>query len=168
MLKTFIAVPPPEIANTADWRAADIGAANGHGNARSLVRILSSISLGGTANGIRLLRPETVEKIFEVQCEGPDVVLLNHPVRWGLGYALPQRESFPFVPDGKICYVGRLGRIVGDDEPRPPGYRGICHEQDVARCGRFTPYRPLLQADLRGLRLIPERQRVEHVETHGR
>jgi CubicO group peptidase (beta-lactamase class C family) len=108
-LKTFIGVPPPEIANTADWRAADIGAANGHGNARSLVRLLSPISLGGKANGVRLVAPETVERIFELQCEGPDVVLLNHPVRWGLGFALPQRESFPFVPDGKICMWGGWG-----------------------------------------------------------
>ena len=89
-LKTFVGVPPdPNIANTAAWRAADMGAVNGHGNARSLARILSVISLGGTANGVQLLRPDTVEMIYDVQTDGPDLVLLGHPVRWGLGFGLP-------------------------------------------------------------------------------
>jgi CubicO group peptidase (beta-lactamase class C family) len=109
-LKTFVGVPPdPNIANTAAWRAADMGAVNGHGNARSLVRILSSISLGGKVNGVQLLQPDTIEKIFDIQSDGPDLVLLNHPVRWGLGFGLPQQETFPYVPDGKICFWGGWG-----------------------------------------------------------
>jgi hypothetical protein len=60
-VKTFTNPPPdPDAANTAAWRAADVGGANGHGNARSLARILSLISLGGNANGVQLLRPETI------------------------------------------------------------------------------------------------------------
>ena len=42
-------------ANTPGWRRADIGAANGHGNARSVARILSVISRGGDVDGVRLL-----------------------------------------------------------------------------------------------------------------
>jgi CubicO group peptidase (beta-lactamase class C family) len=108
-LKTFAGTPSPEIANTADWRAADIGAGNGHGNARSLARILSAISLGGTVDGVKLLRPETVESIFELQLESPDLVLLGHPLRWGLGFGLPQTQTVPYVPDGKICFWGGWG-----------------------------------------------------------
>jgi CubicO group peptidase (beta-lactamase class C family) len=73
------------------------------------VRILSVISLGGKVNGVRLLQPETIEKIFDVQSDGPDVVLLGHPLRWGLGYGLPQQETFPYIPDGKICFWGGWG-----------------------------------------------------------
>jgi CubicO group peptidase (beta-lactamase class C family) len=110
MIKTLSGPQPdPAAANTDAWRAADLGAVNGHGNARSLARILSAISLGGTVGGVQLLRPETIEKIFEVQCDGPDLVLLGHPVRWGLGFGLPQRETFPFIPDGKICMWGGWG-----------------------------------------------------------
>jgi CubicO group peptidase (beta-lactamase class C family) len=119
-MKTFAGAPSPEIANTAAWRAADIGAVNGHGNARSLARILSAISLGGTVNGVQLLRPDTVESIFEVQCDGPDVVLLGHPLRWGLGFGLPQRRTVPFVPDGKICFWGGWG---GSWETMNPDHR---------------------------------------------
>ncbi|MEE6170100.1 MULTISPECIES: serine hydrolase domain-containing protein [unclassified Mycolicibacterium] len=108
-VKTFLGAPPPTVANTAAWRAADIGAANGHGNARSLAKILSAISLGGTVDGVRLLRPETVDSIFKLELEGPDMVLLGHPLRWGLGFGLPQRETVPFIPDGKICFWGGWG-----------------------------------------------------------
>jgi CubicO group peptidase (beta-lactamase class C family) len=65
--------------------------------------------LGGKANGVRLLNPDTIEQIFDVQCEGPDLVLLGHPLKFGLGFGLPQRESIPFVPDGKICFWGGWG-----------------------------------------------------------
>ena len=110
MLKTFTGPPPdPALANTAAWRAADIGAANGHTNARALTRILSAISLGGSVDGVRLLRPETIERIFEVQCDGPDLVLARHPLRWGLGFGLPQRETVPYIPEEKICFWGGWG-----------------------------------------------------------
>jgi CubicO group peptidase (beta-lactamase class C family) len=109
MLKTFTGpAPDPTVANTDAWRAADIGAVNGHTNARALTKILSAISLGGSVAGVRLLRPETVEQIFEVQCEGPDLVLARHPIRWGLGFGLPN-ESIPYVPDEKICFWGGWG-----------------------------------------------------------
>ncbi|MDH6196395.1 CubicO group peptidase (beta-lactamase class C family) [Mycobacterium frederiksbergense] len=119
-LKTFAGMPNPEIVNSAGWRGADIGAANGHGNARSLARILSAISLGGAVDGVRLLRPETVERIFEVECDGPDLVLLRHPLRFGLGFGLPQRETLPFIPDGKICFWGGWG---GSWETMNPDHR---------------------------------------------
>ncbi|MGE3254794.1 serine hydrolase domain-containing protein, partial [Pseudonocardia sp.] len=45
----------PRVANTPGWLRADIGAANGHGNARSVARILSALALGGETNGVRLL-----------------------------------------------------------------------------------------------------------------
>lgn len=110
MLKTFTGpAPDPTVANTDAWRAADIGAANGHTNARALTRILSAISLGGNVGDVQLLQPKTIEKIFDVQCEGPDLVLALHPIRWGLGFGLPQLETIPYIPDEKICFWGGWG-----------------------------------------------------------
>jgi CubicO group peptidase (beta-lactamase class C family) len=98
-------------ANTPEWRGADIGAANGHGNARSVARILSVISRGGEVDGVRLLRPETIELIFREQANGVDVVL-GVPLRFGIGYGLPQLDILPYVPDEKICYWGGWGGSV--------------------------------------------------------
>ena len=109
MVKTFTGpAPDPLIANTAAWRAADIGAANGHTNARALATILSAISLGGTVGGITLLAPETVERVFQTQIEGPDLVLAGHQLRMGLGFALPS-PAIGYIPDGKICFWGGWG-----------------------------------------------------------
>lgn len=48
MVKTFTGPPADAaVANTDGWRAATIGAANGHGNARSVVRIQSELAQGG-------------------------------------------------------------------------------------------------------------------------
>ncbi|OBK24444.1 serine hydrolase [Mycobacterium asiaticum] len=115
MRKTFgMLAPNSEAALTAQttaWRRADIGAANGHGNARSLVRALSAISLNGRANGVQLLRPETVELIFAEQADGIDLVL-GMPARWGIGFALPKPEAVPDIPNGRICYWGGWGGSV--------------------------------------------------------
>ncbi len=109
MRKTFSGPPPnADAANTPAWRAADMGALNGHGNARSLATILSAISLGGTARGAKLLKPETVELIFEEQANGMDLVL-PAPMRWGVGYGLAPNDALPYVPDEKICFWGGWG-----------------------------------------------------------
>jgi CubicO group peptidase (beta-lactamase class C family) len=111
-VKTFTGPPADAAAaNTAAWRLADIGAANGHGNARSVARILSVISRGGEVDGIRLLRPETIGLIFREQSNGVDLVL-GVPLRFGIGYGLPQLDSLPYVPDEKICFWGGWGGSV--------------------------------------------------------
>ena len=109
VVKTFTGpAPSAETSWTPEWRAADIGAANGHGNARSISLLQSIVSNGGVANGTRFLRPETIEQIFRVQADGVDQVV-GVPVRFGIGYALPN-ESVPHLPeDRRICYWGGWG-----------------------------------------------------------
>jgi len=97
-----------DVANTPGWRRADLGAVNGHGNARSVARVMSVVARGGQAGGVRLLRPETIEKIFTEQINGIDLVL-GVPLRFGIGYGLPVPELLPWIPDEKICYWGGWG-----------------------------------------------------------
>jgi CubicO group peptidase (beta-lactamase class C family) len=112
MVRTFTGpVVDASYANTPEWRGADIGAANGHGNARSVARILSVLSRGGEVDGVRLLRPETIELIFSEQANGVDLVL-GVPLRYGIGYGLPQRDTIPYIPDGRICFWGGWGGSV--------------------------------------------------------
>jgi CubicO group peptidase (beta-lactamase class C family) len=98
-------------ANTPAWRQADLGALNGHGNARSVARILSALALGGVVDGVRLLSPDTIALIFDEQSHGPDLVL-GVPLRFGIGYALPETETVPYVPQGRACYWGGWGGSV--------------------------------------------------------
>lgn len=94
--------------NTGPWRLAEIGAANGHGNARSVARVMSVLTLGGTAHGVRLLSQETIEHVFREQTHGVDL-FLGIPIRFGIGYALSDPANLPFTPEGKVCFWGGWG-----------------------------------------------------------
>lgn len=93
------------IANEPWWRAAEIPAANGHGNARSVALIQSIIANGGTTNGVRLLRNETVDLVFDTLFEGDDLVL-GVPMRYGAGYGLAS-QTVPVGP--RTCFWGGYG-----------------------------------------------------------
>jgi CubicO group peptidase (beta-lactamase class C family) len=111
-VKTFTGPrPSADDANTPGWRRADIGAANGHGNARSVARIMSAVARGGESGGVRLLSPDTIELIFREQQNGIDVVN-GVPIRWGIGYGLPLASFVPYIPDEKICFWGGWGGSV--------------------------------------------------------
>jgi CubicO group peptidase (beta-lactamase class C family) len=108
------------VANTEGWRRADIGAANGHGNARSVARIQAIVANGGEVDGVRLLSPETIRVIFDEQANGIDVVL-GLPLRFGIGYGLPEPTTLPYLPtDPGICFWGGYGgsMIIVDTERR--------------------------------------------------
>ncbi len=109
-----------ELSRTERWRRADIGAGNGHGNARSVARLQSAVACGGEVDGVRLLSPRTVDRIFEVQYEGADLVTGLH-VRMGIGYGLlPFPEVLPFLPAGRLAAWGGAGGslVVADADRR--------------------------------------------------
>ena len=111
MFKTFTGpAASADAANTPGWRGADLGALNGHGNARSVARMLKALSLGGTVDGVRLVSPDTIDLIFDEQSHGPDLVLAVN-LRFGIGYALPETQTLPYVA-GKTCYWGGWGGSV--------------------------------------------------------
>ena len=109
----------PSVCNTPEWRRAEIGAAGGQGNARSVARIQSVVSHGGEVDGVRLLTPATIDLIFEEQSNGVDLCL-GIPLRFGVGYALVDTEHFPYLPDSKICFWGGWGgsMVINDLERR--------------------------------------------------
>jgi CubicO group peptidase (beta-lactamase class C family) len=115
MAKTFLN-PPLDASLVAEewWRRAEIPAANGQGNARSVAAIQSVIAGRGTARGVRLLSSEGTDAIFEEQSDGTDLVL-GVPLRFGMGYGLGNAEM-PIGP--RSCYWGGYGGsiIVIDQE----------------------------------------------------
>jgi CubicO group peptidase (beta-lactamase class C family) len=67
------------------WRA-QIPAANGFSNARSLARMYAACL--GEVDGVRLFAPETLRAAVTPQSEGIDRVL-TYETRFGLGFQLP-------------------------------------------------------------------------------
>jgi CubicO group peptidase (beta-lactamase class C family) len=101
----------PEIANERAWRGAEIPAANGHGNARSVARVMAALACDGTLDGKRLLRPESVARAIEEQSYGPDLVL-GLPMRWGLGFMMTSPD-LPLGPNPRIFGHGGWGGSLG-------------------------------------------------------
>ncbi|MFT4009271.1 MAG: serine hydrolase domain-containing protein [Nocardioidaceae bacterium] len=109
IVRTFTGpVADANAANSIPWRRADMGALNGHTNARALARTFSAITLGGEVDGVRLLSPETIELIFNEQADGVDLVL-GVPLRFGIGFALPKLDTLPYLPEEKTCFWGGWG-----------------------------------------------------------
>jgi CubicO group peptidase (beta-lactamase class C family) len=112
MVKTF-SNPGMDARNSYknNWRHSDMSAVNGHGNARSLNKILSAIPNGGVTGGVRLLKPETIELIFREQSDGRDLVI-GLPMRFGIGYAINgggTAETVSWLPTEKMCFWGGWG-----------------------------------------------------------
>ena len=56
-----------------------------------------------------LLSAQTIERIFDVQSHGPDLVL-GVPLTMGIGYGLSTPEAMPFLPaDERVCFWGGWG-----------------------------------------------------------
>jgi CubicO group peptidase (beta-lactamase class C family) len=82
----------PGTVNTRAWRAAEMPSTNGHANARAVARIYTALACGGTVDGIRLLRADTIAQAAAEASSGLDVVL-RRPSRFGLGFQLTQPAS---------------------------------------------------------------------------
>ena len=119
MVRTFAnPLMVADIAWTDGWRTAEIPAANGHGNARSVALGQAVVACGGELQGRRLLSPAGCRAIFEEQANGVDLVL-GVPLRFGIGYGLPTPDA-PMSPNEHASYWGGWGGsvIVVDQDAR--------------------------------------------------
>ena len=89
------------------WRRAEIPAAGGHGNARGVALAQSVVSAGGSTRGVELLTPAVIDRIFDVQAAGRDLVL-GIGVTFGVGYGLNSPRN-PISPNHRVCYWGGWG-----------------------------------------------------------
>ena len=122
------------------WRRAEIPAANGHGNARSVARIQSVITGGGESRGVRLLSEKGCDAIFDQQSNGKDLIL-GMPYRFGMGYGL-STEMMPIGP--RACFWGGYGGSL------------IVLDQDAGLTVAYVMNRMEagLQGDLRGANIV--------------
>ena len=91
---------------TRAWRGAEIPAAGGTGNARSVAEIHAILANGGMAKGKRFMSEAGCRKALELQIEGTDLVL-GGPARFGMGFGLP---GAPFaMPNPNSIFWGGYG-----------------------------------------------------------
>ena len=129
-------------SRTPGWRKAEIPAANGHGNARSVVRVQSLVANGGAVFGKRLMSEAGCRAIFDEQSNTMDLVL-ELPIRFGMGYGLTS-DAMPMGPNPHVCYWGGWGGS------------SIVVDQDARMCVSYVMNRmeQSLTGDLRGFSLL--------------
>lgn len=107
----------PLDTRTRQWRGAEIPAAGGTGNARSVALIQAVLANGGVAEGKQLLSGAGCRKALQAQVEGLDKVM-GIPARFGLGFGLAG-GPLP-LPNPNCMYWGGYGGslIIIDMEAR--------------------------------------------------
>jgi CubicO group peptidase (beta-lactamase class C family) len=119
-LSTNGALPTPDAATWNDPRVyqAEMPAANGISNARSLARLYAATVT--EVDGLRLLSEDTVDKARAEQVNGPDRTLLM-PSRFGTGFQLPQPAS-PLLSDDSFGHLGAGGAMGFGDTRYKVGF----------------------------------------------
>ena len=133
----------PHAPNRRTWRAAEIPAANGHADARSLARLFASFVSGGRSETPRLVADDTVRRMTTLAAPpGRRDMFLQFTDCWAMGFLLntpgvygPNPRAFGHSgwggsfacadPDHEVAigYVcNRMGReLIGD-----PRTKGLC------------------------------------------
>ena len=91
------------------WRGAEIPAAGGTGNARSVAEIHTILANGGVAKGKRFMSEAGCRKALELQVAGEDLIL-GAPARYGLGFGLA--GGVVPLPNPNSMYWGGYGGSI--------------------------------------------------------
>jgi len=121
----------PATVNSRQWRAAEMPAANGHSDARSLARIYGALAQGGEIDGVDVLSLDEIERARVEQSCGDDAVLLGLPSRFGLGFMLDLPEH-KIVPQGDMFgHPGAGGSIGFADSEAGVGFGYVMNKMIV-------------------------------------
>ncbi len=110
--RNMLTNPPldPTVTPTRAWRGAEIPAANGTGNARSVAEIHMILANGGVAKGKRLLSEAGCRRALDVQVEGPDLII-GQDARFGMGFSLAG-GLLPLPSPNSMFWGGHGGSIA--------------------------------------------------------
>ncbi|MEV6510565.1 serine hydrolase domain-containing protein [Streptomyces sp. NPDC051642] len=112
-------MPGATEANSPEWRAAEIPAANGHGTARAIAALYGVFAGRGSYDGHRVLSPEAVERVREGQGSCRDLVLgagFEHETEIGLGLWLSGQNG-SYGPDPRAFGHDGFGGSFGLADP---------------------------------------------------
>jgi CubicO group peptidase (beta-lactamase class C family) len=115
--RSFNVCPPkPGVGvNDREYRAAEIPAGNGHGNARALARIYGALARGGEVDGTRLMSPQSIERARAEQVFSADEILIMK-TRRSMGFMLPVKELGDVRHEDAFGHAG-MGGSIGWADP---------------------------------------------------
>ena len=130
--------------NSEAWRTAEIPAANGHSDARSLARVYGALACGGNVDGVDVLSPESIARATTEQAAGPDAMLPN-PTRFALGFWLTRDGNMGPNPRN-FGHPGAGGSLGFADPDRRIGFGYVMNQMKVGVQAESPSCRSLVDA----------------------
>jgi CubicO group peptidase (beta-lactamase class C family) len=152
------ALSAPDVWDDPRLRAAEIPAANGICDARSLACLygacVSDVSTptGGT---LRILTPEQLDRALVPQTRGPDVVLMGLDIQWGLGFMLNRGIVGAAGLGGSRSFghFGMGGSVGWADPDLELGMGYVMNQMEIGTTGDRRSYR-LMKASVDAARHV--------------
>lgn len=115
----------PGRRGAAAWRAAELPAANGHGTARAMARLMEPFAREGRLDETQLLTPQTIAEATRIRIEGPDLVL-PHDLAFAPGLIVNRRQARIYGPGARtVGHTGYGGACLFADPDRRLAF-GYC------------------------------------------
>lgn len=126
------ALADADIWNSRAMRAAEVPAANGVTDARSVARMYAACITD--TDGVRLLTPTQVDIATTQLTEGPNFVLLDMDVQFGLGFMV-HSTTMPLGSTRSFGHFGAGGSVGWADPEAELAFGYVMNRMDVALSG---------------------------------
>ena len=110
-----------ETPNTRAWRAAEVPAANGQADARSLATMYGALARGGEIDGHRLISREGITRAARERFRGVDACSLA-PTVFAAGFRVDAVGFGPHAGAGNFGHTGWGGSVAFADPSRRLGF----------------------------------------------
>ena len=127
------------IFNTRAVRAAEIPAAGGVGDARSVARMYAAC-IGGV-DGVRMLTLEQMDSAQRRRTTGPDIVLLDLDLQWGLGFIVPSTLVQLGHGERAFGHFGMGGSLGWADPEADLAFGYVMNRMSLGMAGDARGYR---------------------------
>ena len=119
----------PELVGSPAWRKADMLSANGHGNARSVVRAQTALANRGRAFGVDLLSERGALAAASLQMEAVDLVL-GVSMKYAMGYGMPSADVAASPNKNALFWGGAGGSTILLDQDHRLCLSYVMNQQD--------------------------------------
>lgn len=136
MLGRALAAPGGAFAdvdfNSREFHAAEIGAAGGVTDARSIARLYAGMI--GEVDGVRLVGAESLGRAIRPRTTGPDAVIMDLDLQWSLGFMVPTSLMMPGRSDS-FGHYGAGGSVGWADPSNELAFGYVMNRMDMGLMG---------------------------------
>jgi CubicO group peptidase (beta-lactamase class C family) len=127
----------PDVWNSRALHAAEIPAAGGVGDARSLARMYSACI--GTVDGVRLVDDEQLRRATTQLTTGPNTILLDMDIQFGLGFML-RSTLIELGGPRSFGHFGAGGSVGWADPDAELAFGYVMNRMDMGLAGDLRSY----------------------------